>query len=375
MNNFDWDQYILNYDDLKHFKISKQAITHYNRFGIHEKRTDLIYYYSIFYKNGVVYVIQPIYKDVIMSFKLFNSIGIEYPLTDQVIKYKWEPVIISMFAIPTEQNTLELYLKFKNTQIKETVTHIKTIPSGKFLCLTTMFKNDYAVIPLFYDYYKKQGVDHFYLYYNGRLTDDDNPDAPKIKEICKKLPNVTLIEWKFIYSSKRTDISAHLSQTGELHDAIYRYGKDCYEYIVCCDLDEYLFVSEKEPLLVSEKEPLFVSENNLTLREYIKANPSIDTFAFKQILAKSYERPEKMDTLPKTFQISPTKFEYLTYEESKIKQPCAKCIHKLKTVQTVSQHYADLETAVVDTKNSFYHFFNWTQPNRIKNEPFIEHTI
>ena len=82
-----------------------------------------------------------------------------------------------------------------------------------------------------------------------------------------------------------------------------------------------------------------------------------------------------MDTLPKTFQISPTKFEYLTYEESKIKQPCAKCIHKLKTVQTVSQHYADLETAVVDTKNSFYHFFNWTQPNRIKNEPFIEHTI
>ena len=46
-----------------------------------------------------------------------------------------------------------------------------------------MFQHDFRIIPIFYDYYKKQGVDHFYLYYNGRLT-DDNLDAKLIKEIC-----------------------------------------------------------------------------------------------------------------------------------------------------------------------------------------------
>jgi hypothetical protein len=36
---------------------------------------------------------------------------------------------------------------------------------------TTLFKDDFKLIHVFYNYYLKQGIEHFYLYYNGKLTD------------------------------------------------------------------------------------------------------------------------------------------------------------------------------------------------------------
>ena len=42
----------------------------------------------------------------------------------------------------------------------------------KQLCFTTLLKTDYKLIDMFYKYYKKQGVDHFYMYHNGLLNDE-----------------------------------------------------------------------------------------------------------------------------------------------------------------------------------------------------------
>ena len=81
----------------------------------------------------------------------------------------------------------------------------------------------------------KQGVDHFYMYYNGKLT----------QEIIDKFnfPNVTLIEWDFRYwNCMKTYKWGHHAQMGQLSDAIYRYGKDNYDYMIFNDMDEFFYI-------------------------------------------------------------------------------------------------------------------------------------
>jgi hypothetical protein len=344
---FDWQQYVNNYSDLSSLTSRDAAYKHYLRFGIHENRTDAIYYHSVFYKNGNIIVIQPIYKTFDAYFKLFDQSGHEIKLTDQIIKDQWEPIIISFFKLGKVDKPIELFLKFGPKKMKVNL-EIHVPHEKKFLGLTTLFKDDYNILPFFYNYYKKQGVDHFYLYYNGKLTN-------AIKEICNK-PDITLIEWNKIYHSKNAYISPHIAQTGQINDAIYRYGKEQCEYLVICDFDEYLFI--KEPV---------------TLKEYIQENPETDVFAFTQILAKSEKRPENMETFPETIFISPTKFEYFTYQQTQIEgnKPSSKCIHKMETLKTTSIHYHDLQDAVVDSTNQMYHFFNWSQPDRKKDTQFF----
>ena len=42
----------------------------------------------------------------------------------------------------------------------------------------------------------------------------------------------------------------------------------------------------------------------------------------------------------------------------------------METNSTISIHYHDNENNKLDTSNYFYHFFNWSQPDRIKNHKF-----
>ena len=346
MKYFDWKQYTLNYPDLAHLKTYEEAYTHYTRFGRNEGRVDYKFYHSIFYKNGTIYVIQPIYVETDMYFKLFDKQGKVIALTDQVVKDQWEPIIISLFKIENAQDSIEVFLKFGTIKIKEKLTHIKT-KKDKFLSLTTLFKDDYGLIPPFYDYYKKQGVEHFYLYYNGKFP------LPFVND----KEDITFIEWNSVYHSKNAYISPHIAQTGQIHDAIYRYGKDNCEYLIFCDLDEYLFCQENETIFL-----------------YLQKNKNIDTFGFKQILAKCDQDPYTLTTLPSEIYISETPFEYLDYKESIIKQPSSKCIHKMDTIKTASVHYHDHQE-LIDTSNYFYHFFNWTQRNRKYIDHFKLHKL
>ena len=355
MKYFDWEQYILNYPDLSHLNTYEMAYNHYTRFGKNEGRIDYKLYHSIFYKNGFIYVIQPIYIETDMYFKLFDKQGKIIPLTTQIIKDQWEPIIITLFKIQNDQESIDVILKFGTIKIKEKLSHIKTT-KNKFLALTTMFKDDYKLIVPFYDYYKKQGVEHFYLYYNGKFP------LPFVND----KEDITFIEWNSVYHSKNAYISPHIAQTGQIHDAIYRYGKDNYEYLIFCDLDEYLFCCQEKPLFCCQEKPF--SENE-TIIEYLQKNQNIDTFGFKQILAKCSKDPYTLTTLPSEIYISETPFEYLDYKESITKRPSSKCIHKMDTIKTASVHYHDHQETI-DTSNYFYHFFNWTQRNRTSDEHF-----
>ena len=84
------------------------------------------------------------------------------------------------------------------------------------LTITTCFKDDYELFPMWYDYYTKQGVEFFYMYYNGKITDE-------IKELFDK-PNVILHEWDFNYWSPYAH-RLHYAQMGQLQHALHKYGK------------------------------------------------------------------------------------------------------------------------------------------------------
>jgi hypothetical protein len=60
MDSFDWEQYLLNYPDLKKFTTKQQAWNHYQKYGIAEGRTDIGNY-----KNHPFYTHQPILTEVL----------------------------------------------------------------------------------------------------------------------------------------------------------------------------------------------------------------------------------------------------------------------------------------------------------------------
>ena len=142
--SFDWEQHINNYSDLKHLNTYEKAYAHFTRFGIHENRTDALHFHSIFYKDNMIYVIQPIYKTFDAYFKMFDKSGNQIKLTNQIIKDQWEPIIISMFK---SKYIPDIFLKFGPRKIHVT---LNTAPKqeNKFLTLTTLFKDDYTIFPI-----------------------------------------------------------------------------------------------------------------------------------------------------------------------------------------------------------------------------------
>ena len=40
-------------------------------------------------------------------------------------------------------------------------------------------------------------------------------------------------------------IFKHHAQPGQMHHALYKYGKNNYNYMIFCDLDEYIFIPNK----------------------------------------------------------------------------------------------------------------------------------
>ena len=130
-------------------------------------------YFDIFLKNNKLYLICPIYNKNIYKYKNGSNVQI---------------LIFNNIITNNNTNTFNIIFNNKLKQIKLTnyITKLKDD-----IAITTLFKNDYKIFKLWYEYYKKQGIKHFYLYYNNKLTND-------IINIFN-YPDVTLIEWNYIY--------------------------------------------------------------------------------------------------------------------------------------------------------------------------------
>jgi hypothetical protein len=218
------------YDNINNFNISN----------------DKYLFFDIFHKDDKLYLICPVYTiDETETFNLIKSINIKYnneliEPTRVIIKLCYEPTMIIIYDFVSTNIKNTFTVEYQNT-IKEYKLYHKITDNEQrqHLGMTTLFKNDYKSIDIFYDYYEKQGYDHYFMYYNGQITNE-------IDKLYKK-PNITLIEWDYPYwneEGRSLDIHHH-AQLGQMHHAIYKYGKNQFEYMAFHDLDEYLYIPQK----------------------------------------------------------------------------------------------------------------------------------
>ena len=196
---------------------------------------DRYLFFDIFYKEHNVYMIMPIYNEKVSSKEIIVKINnTELTLTTEFVKDTYEPIVIFVYSCTSMPDTINLTVQYKDITNSYLLQHIGVSEIKIPLSLTTLFKNDYKLFPIFYKYYKNQGVSHFYMYYNGIITNE-------ITNMFN-FDDVTLIEWNFNYWNDKTCKYVHHAQLGQIHHALYKYGKKVSNYMIFCDLDEYLHI-------------------------------------------------------------------------------------------------------------------------------------
>lgn len=305
-----------------------------NRFDINDSE---LLFFDIFFKNNKIYLILPIYNEPYdtddIKIKVNNTDNIY--ITTKFIKNNWEPALIYIYDYISDLKQIELSIEYNNITKSFVLEHIISNNIHHKLSLTTLFKDDYVLFPFFYNYYKNQGVSHFYMYYNGKITSE-------IRRIFDK-SDVTLIEWDFPYWIDKKINSKHMhhAQMGQMHDAIYRFGKDICDYMIFCDLDEYLYIA------------------NTKLIKFIEENNNIDIIGFcnkwsdvvdDSLLRQPLMFPSKLLTSP------------LYYYGNRSKN-----IYNLNSINIIGIHRGyEFSKIDINSVTDFYmfHFYKWNNSIR-----------
>jgi hypothetical protein len=299
-------------------------------------------FFDIFINNNKLFVISPVY----IAFPLnYDSIQIKLINNDtkiQLIKektfsnYNNEKFYITIYGIPETLNKQEqievIYYNITNTYYLE--KYYAESKQNKFLLTTTtLFKDDWNLFDVYYKYYSNQGVEYFYMYYNGKSTE----------EIKNKFlyPNVKLIDWNFEYWELNM-YAQHVAQIGHLQHSLYKYGKIQTQYMIYNDFDEFMFIP------------------NVTLKEFI-LNPqhvqeNINTIGFLNHWCITLDGKTFQD-FPEKFLKSSKKFNFTNR---------SKCIHKVELHDYIHIHWpADSKNKIIVNDNLFlFHFANWNNKNR-----------
>ena len=282
-----------------------------------------VVFFDVFIKNGLLYIIMPINSFESDNFEVFTE-GCALKLKKNTESLEHQPCRVKIYNFPfNQQKEYKVFIRHENC-FKEFLIKPVEKETPKKLCLTTLFKTDYKLNKIFYDYYKNEGVEHFYMYYNGKINDE-------IKKYYNK-PDITLIEWDFDYWSAFGKLSEHHAQPAQINHALYRFGKQNTDYMIFCDLDEYLY--NKDYRLID-----------------LVQDDSVDTYGFCNVWASTLDKK-----VPDKF---PDKFRMM---HSYYKFPCrSKCIHKTSSIDLAWAHDAALPECgrKIHTDSMMYHFHSW----------------
>lgn len=143
--------------------------------------------------------------------------------------------ILKNVTIKKKMKIIVKYMKFRKQFILYKPDYKKY-----YLTMSTLFKDDEFLLKSWIMHYKKIGVEHFYLYYNGKITD----------KLLKYFDNIdrklfTLIEWNYTYW---VGPNIHLAQITEVNNSIYKYRYNS-KYIAFFDLDEYIVCKNLKNIL------------------------------------------------------------------------------------------------------------------------------
>lgn len=126
---------------------------------------------------------------------------------------------------------------------------IDIIDHKRTLVAMTMFKNDEHLIGDYLKHYRKLGIQHFYMYYNG-------------DKLLTQLPaydDVTYFKWPYPYIIDKK----HYAQIAAMTDVIHRV-RHSTQYILFNDLDEYLLWKPKHVDLLS-----FITSNGFDIYGFL----------------------------------------------------------------------------------------------------------
>lgn len=211
---------------------------------------------DIFIKDNNIGLVSIVYPDEDIKFNDIVCIvdGREYYFTYQIINRVYESNVFLM----TESDELNRYIKGK----KNITCHIKygnvegTFQLEKFevpqknLVLTTLFKDDYYLLPSWIEYNRLLGVDYFILYYNKKIDD-------RVLDLIGDMDDVLIIEWDLVHKlpeilgkdsrvklvDKRLEKNHHHAQPMSMCHCLNYLGSKS-KWIGFLDLDEYLIMKD-----------------------------------------------------------------------------------------------------------------------------------
>ena len=213
------------------------------------------------------------------------------------------------------------------------------------LSITTLCSKDYNIFPIWHEYYKKQGVDHFYIYYNGIIDD---------KKKFFDYDDVTLVEWPFKYWRPNVK-GKHNAQPAHMNHSLYLFGKATSEYMIFCDLDEYL-----QTHLGKE-----IPNDMISIKQLLLNKPQIDIITFRNLWARTID-----DKIPESFPDNFLVSQHIQHVERK------KNLYKTNKINAVSIHNIhtiwNKNMKFVHTYGMFFHFYNWSRRFRkiLEKNPF-----
>lgn len=311
-----------------------------------------ILFFDIFINNDKLHIISPKYSNFSID---YNSIKIyllnsntkielkqesEFTNTD----YIYEPFNIKIYKLPENINSEEnIEVEYnnitKNYLLYKYVNYSTNKSQNKFLLsATTLFKDDWDRFNQYYRYYSNQGIEYFYMYYNGIATEE-------IKEKFNYY-NVKLIDWNFQYWNENI-VGQHVAQVGQLQHSLYKYGKIQTQFMTYCDLDEFMFIP------------------NVTIKEFIQNPqfPNSDTIGFQNHWCMTIDG-KVFDEFPEKFLKSSEKFTFGHNQRSK-------CIHRVDSHDYIYIHMPQInknKNIILNDNLFLFHFANWNSPDRNKLE-------
>jgi len=207
----------------------ENANSYYNRRGrldgavIYDDGGSVIIYDS-FIRRNKLYFISTFLSSVLPNFR----IKVEGCKVTEVALNEQEPVRYFVCDVG-EKRKFNIYINGNIFVLEPTV--ILPLTKRWRLAIATLFKFEtVAMVERFLDYYRRQGVEMFYLYYNGPelpagLVDD--------VDVCFRL-------WDFPYWNKPDFTYMHCAQSIFLTTVRLRHKDDC-EWLALIDLDEFIY--------------------------------------------------------------------------------------------------------------------------------------
>lgn len=239
-----------------------------NAFQITE-RPGRFLFLSAFIRDGRLVLISTYYPDLVINFRdvAVAVDGHRIDRFEEIGLNEYEPTRAVVYPIQAAASRHTVDITYNGHSRSYSIATDQLSDRPRF-AVATLFKDDFQVVKTFVRYYREQGVERFYLFYNG--------DVQRVRHFLPDGEDIVYGSWDLPYSvdlaqatspDRLVDAAAarswHHAQTSFLTMVRHRYLDAC-SYLALIDLDEYLHVTgEKLKSHVSR-----IDAETLTVRSY-----------------------------------------------------------------------------------------------------------